>query len=185
MTVIACSSSTTTPTTCGCDDTWWSKDDTCPQLESIVMEIRHAHARHHSSSGAFAPILKFDLDSVFEATATRFMCCRLGVGVQYSAMYVHPMLGKVERPWRTLRDNVRSELHVIESNQHRCVPSQPHVQPRGWCIRWRSPHTTHVVGARRVQVPCLRMHSLCLCARQAPSQAWGESAPRHHGWLLA
>jgi hypothetical protein len=57
-----------------------SKDDTCPRLESILVEIRHVHARYHSSSCAFAPILKFDSDSIFEATATRFMCGRLGIG---------------------------------------------------------------------------------------------------------
>jgi hypothetical protein len=39
-----------------------SKDETCPQLEFILHEIRHAHAWHHSSSGAFAPVLKFDSD---------------------------------------------------------------------------------------------------------------------------
>jgi hypothetical protein len=58
-----------------------SKDDTCPQMESILLELRHTHARHHSSSGAFAPVLKFDLDPVFQATATRLMCGRPGDGV--------------------------------------------------------------------------------------------------------
>jgi hypothetical protein len=32
------------------------------------------------------------------------MCGQLGVGTQFSASYVHHMLGKTERPWRTLRD---------------------------------------------------------------------------------
>jgi hypothetical protein len=75
-----------------------SKDDTCSKLESIVFEIKHLHARHHSESGAFAPVLKFDSDYFFEATATRHMCARMGVGVQFSAPYVHHMLGKYERP---------------------------------------------------------------------------------------
>jgi hypothetical protein len=88
-----------------------SKDDTCTHLESILHEIRHVHAQHHSSSSAFAPILKFDADSVFEATATRLMCSRFGVGVQYSAPYAHHMLGKAERPWRTRRDNAYAPLH--------------------------------------------------------------------------
>jgi hypothetical protein len=57
------------------------KIGTCSQLESILLEISHLHARHHSSSGAFVPDLKFDSDSVFEATTTRLMCGRLGVGV--------------------------------------------------------------------------------------------------------
>jgi hypothetical protein len=89
------------------------KDDTCPALESIMLEILHTHARHHSSSGAFAPVLKFDSDHVFEATATRLMCGRLGVGVQFSAPYAHHMLGKAERPWRILLDNASTLLHSM------------------------------------------------------------------------
>jgi hypothetical protein len=58
-----------------------SKNDTCPQLESIMLEIRHTHARHSSSSSVFAPVLKFYSDPVFEATATRLMCGCLSVGV--------------------------------------------------------------------------------------------------------
>jgi hypothetical protein len=42
------------------------KDDTCSELESILLDLRYLHARYHSS-GAFAPIRKFDSDSVFEA----------------------------------------------------------------------------------------------------------------------
>jgi hypothetical protein len=49
---------------------------------------------HHSHSCAFAPVLKFDSDSAFEAAATRQMCARMGVGVQFSAPYAHHMLGK-------------------------------------------------------------------------------------------
>jgi hypothetical protein len=74
------------------------KDDACPALETIMLEIRHLHARHHSQSGAFTPDLKFDSDSVFEAALTRQMCARLGVVVQFSALYAHHMLGKAERP---------------------------------------------------------------------------------------
>jgi hypothetical protein len=62
-----------------------SKDGTCSELGSILLEIRQLHARYHSKSGAFAPILKFDSDSVFEAAMTRHMCARMGVGVQFSA----------------------------------------------------------------------------------------------------
>jgi hypothetical protein len=39
------------------------------------------------------------------------MCARMGVGVQFSASYAHHMLGKAERPWRTLRDNASAMLH--------------------------------------------------------------------------
>jgi hypothetical protein len=64
-----------------------------------MLEIRDMHAPdHYSSSGAFAPILKFDSDSVFKAYVTRHMCVRLGVDVQFSAPYAHHMLGKAERP---------------------------------------------------------------------------------------
>jgi transposase InsO family protein len=75
-----------------------SKDDACSELETILLDIKHMHARHHSHSGAFAPVIKIDLNSVFEAAATRQMCAHLGVGVQLSAPYAHHMLGKAERP---------------------------------------------------------------------------------------
>jgi hypothetical protein len=39
------------------------------------------------------------------------MCARLGVGVQFSAPYAHHMLGKAERPWRTIRDSASAMLH--------------------------------------------------------------------------
>jgi hypothetical protein len=48
-----------------------SKDDTCSELESILLEVRHLKARYHSASTSFAQVLKFDYDSVFEAVATR------------------------------------------------------------------------------------------------------------------
>jgi hypothetical protein len=60
------------------------------------------YARHHSHPGAFAPVLKFDSDSAFEAAVTRQMCARMGVGVQFSAPYAQYILGKAERPRRTL-----------------------------------------------------------------------------------
>jgi hypothetical protein len=75
-----------------------SKDDTCSELENIVLELRHLHARHHSQSGAFAPVIKFDSDSVFEAAPTRQICARMGFGVHFSSTYAHHMLGKAERP---------------------------------------------------------------------------------------
>jgi hypothetical protein len=83
-----------------------SKDDACAELETILLNIKHLHARHHSQSSAFAPVIKFDSDFVLEAAVTRHMCAGLGVGVQFSAPYAHHMLGKAERPWRTIRDNV-------------------------------------------------------------------------------
>jgi hypothetical protein len=90
-----------------------------------MLEVMHLHARHHSKSGDFAPILKFDSDSVFEATSTRKICARIGVGVQFSAPYAHHMLGKGERPWRTIKDNASAMLHcmAIPNSMWSCVVS--------------------------------------------------------------
>ena len=90
-----------------------SKDETCAQLETILLDARHTHARYHSHLHAFAPFLKFDSDSVFEAANTQLMCARLGFSTQFSAPYAHHMLGKAERPWRTLRDCASSMLHAM------------------------------------------------------------------------
>jgi hypothetical protein len=48
-----------------------SKDDACSELETILLVIKHLHARHHSQSGAFVPVINFDSDSIFEAAVTR------------------------------------------------------------------------------------------------------------------
>jgi hypothetical protein len=88
-----------------------SKDDACHEMEIILLDIKHLHARHHSQSGAFAPVIKFDSDYVFEAVVTRQMCARLGVGVHFSAPYAHHMLGKAEPPLRTIRDSASAMLH--------------------------------------------------------------------------
>jgi transposase InsO family protein len=90
-----------------------TKDDACNALETILLDIKLLHARHHSHSGAFAPVLKFDSDSFFEFDVTRHICARLGVGAQFSAPYAHHMLGKAERPWRTIRDNASAMLHIM------------------------------------------------------------------------
>jgi hypothetical protein len=82
-------------------------------MENILLELRHLHVRHHSQSGAFAPVIKFDSDSMFEAASTRQMCARMGVGVQFSAPYAHHMLGKAERPCRTIRNNAYAMLHIM------------------------------------------------------------------------
>jgi hypothetical protein len=47
------------------------------------------------------------------------MCARLGVGVRLSAPYAQHMLGKAERPWRTLRDNASAMLR----NKPKSVPN--------------------------------------------------------------
>jgi hypothetical protein len=90
-----------------------SRDDACAELDTIMLDIKHLHTRHQSQSCAFAPVIKFDSDSVFEAVVTREMYARLGVGVQFSAPYAHHMLGKAERPWRTMRDNASAMLHIM------------------------------------------------------------------------
>jgi transposase InsO family protein len=102
-----------------------SKDETCNDLESIILfEVRHLHARYHYAEGAFALVLKFDSDFVFEATSTRQMCIRLGVKIQFSAPYAHHMLGKAERPWAH-----NSRQRVCHDAQH--VSSECYVVLRG------------------------------------------------------
>jgi transposase InsO family protein len=100
-----------------------SKDDACCELETNLLDIKHLHARHHSQSGAFAPVIKFDSDYVLEPAVTRHMCARLGVGVQLSAPYAHHMLGKAERPWRTIRDSAAATLHsmAVPNSMWSCV----------------------------------------------------------------
>jgi transposase InsO family protein len=100
-----------------------SKDETCAKLETILLDARHTHAQFHSHLHAFAPFLKFDLDSVFEAANTQLMCTRLGFSTQFSAPYAHHMLGKAERPWRTLRDCASSMLHAmfVPNNMWSCA----------------------------------------------------------------
>jgi hypothetical protein len=102
-----------------------SKDDACAELETIKLDIKHLHARHHSQSGALAPVIKFDSDSMFEVVVTRQMCARLGVGVYLCAPYAHHMLGKAERPWRTIRDNASAMLQskAVPNSMWSCVIS--------------------------------------------------------------
>jgi hypothetical protein len=57
-----------------------SKDDACFELETILLDIKHLHARHHSQSSAFAPknsynsqVIEFDSDYVLEAHVTSQM----------------------------------------------------------------------------------------------------------------
>jgi hypothetical protein len=90
-----------------------SKDETSANLEIIFLDARHTHARFHSQQHAFASFLKFDSDSVFEAANTQLMCTRLGFNTQFSAPYAHHMLGKAERPWRTMLDCASSMLHAM------------------------------------------------------------------------
>jgi hypothetical protein len=53
------------------------------------------------------------------------MCAHLGVGVQFSVPYAHHMLGKAERPWRTIRDNASAMLHsmAVPNSIWSCVVS--------------------------------------------------------------
>jgi hypothetical protein len=87
-----------------------SKEDTCTQLENIMLELRHLHARHHSQSGAFAHVIKLDSDTVFEAAPTRPRCARMGVGVHFFATYPHhrrPPPAHRRRPRRGVRSHAR------------------------------------------------------------------------------
>jgi hypothetical protein len=72
------------------------EDETCSKLETILLDARNTHAKCHLR--AFAPFIKFDSDSVFEAADTQLMCTRLGFSTQFSAPYAHHMLGKARRP---------------------------------------------------------------------------------------
>jgi hypothetical protein len=36
-----------------------SKDDACCEVETILLDKKHLHSRHHSQSGAFSPVIKF------------------------------------------------------------------------------------------------------------------------------
>jgi hypothetical protein len=44
---------------------------------------------------------------------TQLMCTGLGLSTLFPAPYLHHMLGKAERPWRTLRDCASSMLHAM------------------------------------------------------------------------
>jgi hypothetical protein len=49
----------------------------------------------------------------------------MGVGVQFTATYVHHILGKAECPWRTIRDNAIAMLHcmAVPNSMWSCVVS--------------------------------------------------------------
>jgi hypothetical protein len=49
------------------------KDETCGYLKSILLETKHLCAEHHASTSAFAPTLKFDSNTMFEAVDTLHM----------------------------------------------------------------------------------------------------------------
>jgi hypothetical protein len=115
-----------------------SKDDTCPQLESILLEIRHTHARHHSSSGAFAPVLEFDSDPVFEATSTRLMCGRLGVGgpIEIKIEIVFKkctVCGIHQIPYAPVAVSGPSQLCHTRNIQVRARPLTTYIQPLQGC----------------------------------------------------
>jgi hypothetical protein len=102
-----------------------SRDKICSKLETFLLDARNTHAKCHSYLHAFAPFIKFDSDSVFEASDTELMCNRLGFNTQFSAPYAHHMLGKAERPWRKLRDCASSMLHAmsVPNNMWSCALS--------------------------------------------------------------
>jgi hypothetical protein len=102
-----------------------SKNETCSQLETVLLDVRNTHAKYHSHLHAFAPFKKFDSDSVFEASDTQLMCSRLGFYTLVSAPNAHHMLGKADRPWRTLRDCASSMMHAmsVPNNMWSCAMS--------------------------------------------------------------
>jgi hypothetical protein len=50
---------------------------------------------------------------MFEAAYTQFIIAKLGVLTHFSAPYAHDMLGKAERPWRTIRECEFSKSFTI------------------------------------------------------------------------
>jgi hypothetical protein len=80
-----------------------------------MLEIRLLHARHHSHSGDFAPVLKFESDYVFEAAATRQMCACMGVGVQFCA----PLCTSHAQQSRTPLAHYQGE-RICDAPQHPC-----------------------------------------------------------------
>jgi hypothetical protein len=92
-----------------------SKDETCAKLETILLDVRHTHARFHSHQHAFAPFLKV----------------RLGLGVrgsQHAAQ--HAWGSSLSSPHRTHitcwgRPNVRGAL---------CVTARPQCSTRCLCL---------------------------------------------------
>jgi hypothetical protein len=141
-----------------------SKDEACASLQTIILEIKYTHAKHHAPSTVFDPTIKFECDIVFEYADTQRMCAQLGVDTQLSAPYAHHMLGKAERPWRTLRDSAFAMMHPMS------------VPPTMWSsamstaefLRNRTfsravglagggpPHPSHRCHPRRCNVPCVR-----------------------------
>jgi hypothetical protein len=73
-----------------------SKDETSSYVGAIILEIKHLHAKYIAPSTTFAPIIKFNYDTVFEASDTQCMRAHLGVGTQFFAPSAHHMLGKAE-----------------------------------------------------------------------------------------
>ena len=47
-----------------------TKDDANSEVETILLDGRHLHARHRSHFGAFALVLTFDSEPTFEVVAT-------------------------------------------------------------------------------------------------------------------
>jgi hypothetical protein len=146
-----------------------SKDETCAKLETILLDARHTYARFHSYLHAFAPFLKFDSYSVFEAANTQLMCTRLGFSTQFSAPYAHHMMGKAERPWRTLRDCASSMLHAmsVPNIMWLCAISTVvhlrncYLQSRCWSI-WRGPcHPSYGRSSGRVSISSVRVCGIC------------------------
>jgi hypothetical protein len=77
-----------------------------------MWEMLHLHVRYGFAYGIFSQVLKFISDS--EATVTRLMSGKLGVGIQFFAPYVHrQILGKAKHPWRTLKDCASTMMYIM------------------------------------------------------------------------
>jgi hypothetical protein len=87
---------------------------------------------------------------MFEAANTQLVCTRMGFNTKFFAPYPHHMLGKAERPWRTLRDSASSILHAMS------VPSSMWACAISTVVHLRNRTYTRVVGpSGGVSLTCL------------------------------
>eukprot|EP00873_Tetraselmis_striata_P005357 jgi/Tetstr1/425621/TSEL_016041.t1 len=77
----------------------------------MLNEVRHYYLKYWAeSSGPFAPEVRFDRDSIFETDAMDALVGGIGGRTEWTAPYYHHQHGKIERPWRTIRDSATSMM---------------------------------------------------------------------------
>lgn len=73
----------------------------------MLNETRHYYVKYwaQSSHQPYAPAVSFDRDSAFETHALDNVEGGMGGRTKWTAPYFHHQHGKIERPWRAIRDN--------------------------------------------------------------------------------